>query len=390
MIRIKPDILYVRDPETGKFEPVAAIKGADSVVENLSTFATSVTGDSEHLLMTQKGVTDIRNKLINELSNGDFVVNEAAKAQTATHATTANEALHADRATDADSVDTLKTELSNGDFVVSKATNADSAGYADEAGNADTATKADFASAAETAQSADRATDADHAIEASAANTLLVRDAPNDDTDLPLMVYQPTIDQYKEVYDSGITYNPNKKELSATTFVGALKGRAASATNAVTAASVSAIKATTGASGRHIWFSDTTETKRAYNDNFQYTPSTDTLKVGHVTGTAACVAPSTGEPDYTITFSNGEGSLQGTLPCGCYVAEFKPNNSNNRCGIYLKVDSGSNALIGRDVVLSRAADSEQGVEKFNATDADDQTGLSGTLKLYKFMSFPIT
>lgn len=69
-------------------------------------------------------------------------------------------------------------------------------------------------------------------------------------------------------------------------FVGNLTGNATSAGSATTAINVSAQAGTTNAN-RHIWFSDSaTETKRAYDDDFKYNPSTNVLTVGSITGNA--------------------------------------------------------------------------------------------------------
>lgn len=58
------------------------------------------------------------------------------------------------------------------------------------------------------------------------------------------------------------------------------------ATTATTASSVSGVAGTTNAD-RHVWFSDSTaETYRNYDDDFKYNPSTNTLTVANVAGTA--------------------------------------------------------------------------------------------------------
>lgn len=67
MIPFKPKILQVRDPETGEFITLIAIKGDKGVpgsIDNIGDYLTSETGDSEELAMTQKGVTDIANKIV--------------------------------------------------------------------------------------------------------------------------------------------------------------------------------------------------------------------------------------------------------------------------------------------------------------------------------------
>lgn len=142
MIRIKPNILNVRDPETGKFESVAAIKGADGVIENLGAFATNETGDSENLLMTQKGVTDIRNELKDELDGvKDTYLTKTSASSTYLTKTSANNTylsktdanntyLKKSEASsgggDSQALNTLINQLVDGDLVVGKAATANS------------------------------------------------------------------------------------------------------------------------------------------------------------------------------------------------------------------------------------------------------------------------
>lgn len=62
---------------------------------------------------------------------------------------------------------------------------------------------------------------------------------------------------------------------------------AGSATSATTATNVAGASASTN-SNRHVWFSHSdTETKRAYDNNFMYNPSTNTLTVANITGNAS-------------------------------------------------------------------------------------------------------
>lgn len=65
-----------------------------------------------------------------------------------------------------------------------------------------------------------------------------------------------------------------------------LNGNANTATTATTASRVSGVAGTTNAD-RHVWFSDSgAETARNYDDDFKYNPSTNTLTVANVSGTA--------------------------------------------------------------------------------------------------------
>ena len=73
MIKIVPHFMKVRNGESGRFVDYLVIKGAPGTIENLSYFSTNETGDSEELVMTQKGVTDIHDKLL----SGETMVGSA-------------------------------------------------------------------------------------------------------------------------------------------------------------------------------------------------------------------------------------------------------------------------------------------------------------------------
>ena len=62
------------------------------------------------------------------------------------------------------------------------------------------------------------------ALESGATSTIKIYDPNETDGSFPMVVSIPTIDNYKELCNTDITYNPKTKELSATKFVGALKG----------------------------------------------------------------------------------------------------------------------------------------------------------------------
>ena len=69
MIKIKPNMLYVKDPNTGAFTQLLAIKGNPGSISNIDEYFVSETGDSELLAMTQKGATDIKNELAKSLED---------------------------------------------------------------------------------------------------------------------------------------------------------------------------------------------------------------------------------------------------------------------------------------------------------------------------------
>lgn len=81
MLSIKPKVLYVRDPKTGKFIPLVAIrggKGPPGSIENITDYLTSETGDSVELAMSQKGVTLLLSGIESELEN---LATELSKAK---------------------------------------------------------------------------------------------------------------------------------------------------------------------------------------------------------------------------------------------------------------------------------------------------------------------
>lgn len=92
--------------------------------------------------------------------------------------------------------------------------------------------------------------------------------------------------------------------VTAPTFSGALSGNA---TTATTATNISGLAGTADAA-RHVWFSDAGyETRRCYDEDFMYNPSTNVLTVGSITGNAATATTAT-----TATTSTSRG---GVLTC---------------------------------------------------------------------------
>lgn len=94
MISAKKGIFHIKNRETGEFEPIVAVKGdkgdgADIVA--MDKYFTTETGDSEELVMTQKGVTDLHSDIVNgETKVGVATLAEKAnEADLAEHATTA-------------------------------------------------------------------------------------------------------------------------------------------------------------------------------------------------------------------------------------------------------------------------------------------------------------
>ena len=140
----------------------------------------------------------------------------------------------------------------------------------------------------------------------------------------------------KRAYSDHITYNPSTDILK----VGYVNGRTKVATNADNATNVIAEEGT-AANPRHVWFSDNSaETKRAYSDKFKYNPSTDTLKVGRVTGTsdkADLLVINSAD----IAENTNEVSISAT---GLYVLELGVEGSADRVSIVMMISDLSKSV----------------------------------------------
>ena len=97
-----------------------------------------------------------------------------------------------------------------------------------------------------------------------------------------------TMAKYGRMYTYDASQNVTfPAKVTATTFVGALEGNAATATTATTAEQLNGGAASDNVA-RHVWFSHSSETgKRVYDDDFKYNPSTNVLTVGSISGSAA-------------------------------------------------------------------------------------------------------
>lgn len=88
MIKIKPELLYIRDPDTKEFTPLLAMKGEKGEkgdtgsIGNIGDYMTSETGDSEKLAMTQKGATDIKEELVQDIADTISGVNDLSGVAT--------------------------------------------------------------------------------------------------------------------------------------------------------------------------------------------------------------------------------------------------------------------------------------------------------------------
>lgn len=297
MLKIKSDVLYVRNPDTKEFEPVAAIRGADGIVENLSAFSTSEIGNSTYLLMTQKGASDILSGLM------------------------------------------------NGDYVVAHAGGADIADYATNAGHAETANHAETATEAATANEALHALRTDHVDKADEADSVSVMWSYMDETQFIAF----TDDNGEISINENLTYNPKTKTLTVAKIAG-------KATEADTADKVTITTDNSSKYARSIPFVGVGGELYNHAAGFTYTPSSKTLKVGtvkgnvegnvtgNVTGTAtnATSADSLNLKAGTLkaTITDGAGSISGLgtntvymLYDGHNVGLFYPNTGAAMMGV---------------------------------------------------------
>ena len=204
MIKIVPHFMRVRNGESGEFVDYLVIKGAPGTIENLSYFTTNETGDSENLVITQKGVTDIHDKLL----SGEMMVGSADYANYATYAERAefdvdDNPIAATYAT--------KAALTSGKVVPKKAE------------TAATATKADHADTATEAALADTANKL-NASGTTAANSYHA-------SYLPIVFVEGTGANKKTHSSNALAYKPSTQTLKVKT----LEGKATEATHADTA-----------------------------------------------------------------------------------------------------------------------------------------------------------
>lgn len=128
---------------------------------------------------------------------------------------------------------------------------------------------------------------------------------------------------------------------AATAFVGVAGGgsKKLNAGNSETTDAVNSSGEATANRNRHIWFSDADdEKKRAYNDNFQYNPSTNTIS-SNIGGTSSNV---TGVVDFEhggTGRTNRDSSYSALMSGGTYAGNL---NDCKNCGHYLISTSNAN------------------------------------------------
>lgn len=315
MIEQKSNILYVRDLTTGKFVPLAALKGADGIVENLSAFSTSERGDSDYLLMTQKGATDILNDIVN-----GFVT-----------AYKANQADHADTADIAFDLDEVSISTDNNDTVF-------------KIGNKEISHKIHYANRARAADSAET----------------VVWMPSSSDEDFCLAFIDE--DGYVST-DNRFTYNPKTNILKVDKIISRLEGDVdGKASTAALADCATEVKFSGDKENesRYIVFADVDsdgngQLKRSVG--FRYNPNTQTLTVSKVKGNVTGTADKATNADHSDTAGHADTA---GLADNAGHADKATNDSEGK------------KLYGRRVVWS-AADGTVGDELGNVT--IDETGV---------------
>lgn len=128
---------------------------------------------------------------------------------------------------------------------------------------------------------------------------------------------------------------------AATAFVGVAGGgrKKLNAGNSETTDAVNSTGEATANTNRHVWFSDADdEKKRAYNGNFQYNPSTNTISA-NVGGTSSNV---TGVVDFAhggTGRTNRDSGYSALMSGGTYTGNL---NDCKNCGHYLISTSNAN------------------------------------------------
>lgn len=328
MIKIVPHFMKVRNGD-GKFVDYLVIKGAPGDIENLSYFTTSETGDSEELVMTQKGVTDIHDKLL----SGEMMVGSADYS---------NFAVYAERAAnDADGIPFaatyatlskvdgtliseglldkalslgegvhqyhLRIDYSSDDIPAHQCRHASATIYKKNSENIcvviwgteytpvcynvyDSGAHGwhGWRSIIDSSNIASQSVN--HAGTATKADTATKAESV-DGAEATAQVYRwvwfsQDGNKGKRAYNDKFRYDPKSNTLQ----VGNITGNAATATKADTATKAERVngEAATAQAFRHVWFSDSgIEAKRVYDDEFKYDPKSHTLTVGSITGNAA-------------------------------------------------------------------------------------------------------
>ena len=154
-----------------------------------------------------------------------------------------------------------------------------------------------------------------------------------------------------------------------------LNGNANTATTATTASRVSGVAGTTNAD-RHVWFSDSAaETARNYDDDFKYNPSTNTLTVANVSGTAT-KANQDGDGN---TISSTYAKLSGATFTGAVTGTSFSASS------YLAANSGNSGTAG-GIALYGTSPITYGIAMRQTTNGGKHGHVQGDWAIYSYMS----
>lgn len=275
MIKIVPHFMRVRNGESGEFVDYLVIKGAPGTIENLSYFSTNETGDSENLVMTQKGVTDIHEKLL----SGETMVGSADSAFYAVYAD------RAENDTDGNPIDTTYATLEkvNGTYIHE--------GLLDKALSLEDGVHHFTLSAAYPTEDIPQK-ECVHAyvtVYKRSFNKICVVIWGTENTPIYYNTYASDAwTGWKEVIDSSNIASQSVNHASTA-------DSATTATEADTATKVKVSANSTANDWLDVWFSRGADSSaiaynqraRQKNDKFRYNPGTDTLRVGSITGNAA-------------------------------------------------------------------------------------------------------
>ena len=332
MLKIRSDILYVRDLTTGQFVPLPAIRGADGIVENLSAFSTSEIGDSTYLLMTQKGASNILNGLM------------------------------------------------NGNYVVAHAGGADIANYATNAGRAETANHAETATEAATANKALYALRTDYVDNADEADSVSVMWSNMDETQFIAF----TDDNGEISINENLTYNPKTKTLT----VAKIAGKATEADKADVADKVDLPSSDEDENYYVVFGNDNGQLKK--DNNARYNPNSNTLTVqklrgtltGNVTGNVTGTASFANALDFSTIRSTIISGGTGDLP-SLEVGNMYLLLDRNYTGLYYHRGGGyDNAIVAFGPYYGLRINTSSGKPRIGITDIEADTMASYSTTLY--------
>lgn len=412
MIKIVPHFMRVRNGESGEFVDYLVIKGAPGTIENLSYFSTNETGDSENLVMTQKGVTDIHEKLL----SGETMVGSADSAFYAVYAD------RAENDTDGNPIATtyaknaqIEGELFSAGDILEEAVRLIGDG-----------TKSFIAHRYFTVTYDDLGNEDIRGLPGGVSKgyaTFLVHNTIVTVWlwgDLDSRVHYNRYNGsswtgWREIVDSSNTYRTNVEKATkdakgnvidetyatktALTDGTIVPKKATTADTATKAESVDGAEATAQVY-RWVWFSqDGNKGKRAYNDKFRYDPKSNTLQVGSITGNAATAttadklsSKSFETATATFTIASGKStSMSGSMTPGFYLAQFRRSSGEINIGMsYFQTSGNYTISVGSYHIRISFTVNANGNANCTVTQLyygnDDRNYDDGTLTFYKISS----